>query len=126
MPESTRHRRAFDQYWQLGAECSIERLHAELARDGRSPSLRTLYEWSRTYGWQARIADLERQARQAADEAWIAAVREMQERQARKGLLLQQKGAEWLTALDADEVSAEAAIRAVVRARAWSGSPAAK
>lgn len=114
MTESTRHRRAFDRYWQLGAERSLERLHAELERAGRAPSLRTLYEWSRRYGWQARIAELEREARQAGDQARIAAVREMQERQAREGLLLQQKGAEWLSTLGADEVSAEAAIRAVV------------
>jgi hypothetical protein len=38
----------------------------------------------------------------------------MYERQGREGLLLQQKGAEWLSRLDIDRVTAEAAIRAVV------------
>ena len=114
MPESTRHRRAFDRYWALGAERSVERLHAQLAADGHAPSLRTLYEWSRSYGWQQRIGDLERKARAADDDARIAAVREMQERQAREGLLLQQKGAEWLTTFSSDDVTAEAAIRTLV------------
>jgi hypothetical protein len=114
MPESTRQRLAFNTYWTMGAQRSIERLHAEVARDGKAPSLRTFFEWSRRYHWQARLADLERQAREADDVARIAAVREMQERQARAALLLQQKGVEWLAQLPPGEASAEAAIRALV------------
>jgi len=114
MPESTRQREAFDAYWSLGAERSIERLQAVLARAGRVPTLRTLYEWSRRYHWQARLQGLERQAREAADQARVQALREMQERQAREALLLQQKGAQWLTGADAETASPEAAIRAIV------------
>ena len=36
MPETAKHRRAFDIYWRLGPERSIERLHAELAQAGAS------------------------------------------------------------------------------------------
>ena len=42
MRETTRHREAYAAYLALGAERSIERLHAELAAAGRTPSLRTL------------------------------------------------------------------------------------
>lgn len=115
MPESTRQRRAFDVYWELGGERSIERLKAELdARPGRSPGLRTLYEWSRRYHWQVHIGELERRARQAADQERLAALREMYDRQAREALFLQQKGAEWLTAMSEDQATAEAAVRAIV------------
>ena len=36
MAESTRQREAFDSYWQLGAERSIERLHAAAFRQRHS------------------------------------------------------------------------------------------
>jgi hypothetical protein len=115
MPESSKQRQAFDVYWGLGNERSIERLKSELdAKWAKQPGLRTLYEWSRRYHWQARIAELEREARRAADEQRIAALREMYERQAKEGLLLQQVGAEWLAGLPGEQASADAAIRAIV------------
>ncbi len=114
MPEGTRHREAFDRYWALGAERSLERLHGVLEREGKAPTIRTLYAWSSRYHWQSHLQDLERRARQADDEARIEAVREMQERQAREALLLQQKGAEWIAGVTADDASPEAAIRAIV------------
>ncbi len=114
MPEGIRHRRAFDVYYRLGLSRSLRSLHAALsAEDGPSPSLRTLEDWSTRFHWQDRIADLERQARQAEDEARIAAVHEMQDRHAGEALLLQQKGTEWLLEFGAGDVSAEAAIRAI-------------
>ena len=114
MPESTKHRDAFGAYWRLGQERSIERLHAALKAEGNVPSLRTLYEWSSKYRWQDRVADLERRARVAEDEVRLAAIREMQERQAKEGLLLQQRGAQWLAQINDEQASPEAAIRAVV------------
>ena len=114
MAESTRQREAFDSYWQLGAERSIERLHAALSADGTAPNLRTLYTWSSRYHWQDRLADLERQAGVAAEEARREAIGEMYERQAKEGLLLQQRGAEWLSSSGAEAASPEAAIRALV------------
>ncbi len=114
MPETTRHRQAFDAYWRLGAERSIEGLHAALTATGKAPTLRTLFEWSRRYRWQHRIAGLERQARRAEDEARVRALGDMYERQAKEGLLLQQRGTEWLAAMEGADATAEAAIRAVV------------
>ena len=118
MPEGARQEAAFDRYWGLGPERSIERLRGELAKDEdgqRSvPSVRTLYEWSRRYRWQDRIARLERQAREAADEARVEVLREMYDRQAREALLLQQRGTEWLAEFAAGQASPEAAIRAIV------------
>ena len=113
MRETTRHRQAFDQYWRLGPDRSIERLHAALAAEGHAPTLRTLYVWSRQLHWQQRVNDLERDARAAADAVRVAAIREMQERQAKEALLLQQKGTEWLAATEAKDATPEAAIRAI-------------
>ena len=114
MTESTRQRQAFDTYWRLGAERTLRRLREQLAVEGRAPSLRTLAEWSRRGHWQGRIADLERQAWAADDDARIAAIRAMTERQAKEALLLQQKGTEWLSAMSVEEATPDAAIRAVV------------
>ena len=113
MRESSRHRHAFALYYRLGAERTLERLHAELTAEGKAPSLRTLHEWSRQLHWQDRLADIEAEARAAEDTARIAAVREMGERQTREALLLQQAGMEWLTALDPKRATADAAIRAI-------------
>jgi len=114
VPESTRQRQAFDRYWELGGERSIERLYTVLRTEGRAPTLRTLYEWSRVYHWQDRLVDIEREARLEADEARRKAIAEMYERQAKEGLLLQQKGTEWLASMESKEGTPEAAIRAVV------------
>ena len=114
MAESTLQREAFDTYWQLGAERSIELLHAALLANGTERTLRTLYTWSSRYHWQDRLLDLERQARVAAEEARQEEIREMYERQAKEGLLLQQRGAGWLSSSEAETASPEAAIRAVV------------
>ena len=112
MRETTRHREAYAAYLALGAERSIERLHAELAAAGRTPSLRTLYEWSRCFHWQDRLAAFEHRARAAAEEAELGAIREMHARQVTEALLLQQ-GAAWLQGVAADAASPEAAIRAI-------------
>lgn len=114
MPESTRHRQAFAHYWGLGPGRSLEALHEMLASGGTAPHLRTLAEWSRSFHWQARVADIETQARRNDDEARVAALVEMADRHAKEALLLQQVGTGWLTTLSPNQVSADAAIRAVV------------
>lgn len=114
MAETTRHRNAFDLYWRLGTDRSIERLRAELQVRGRAPTVRTLYAWSSQYHWQDRIVRLEQEAKRADDEARVQTLRDMFERHAKEGLLLQQKGAAWLAPMSADDATADAAIRAVV------------
>jgi hypothetical protein len=111
--ENARRRRAFERYWRLGADRSIEKLHGALAADGRAPCLRTLYEWSRRYGWQAEVAKLEREAERADRAQRVRDLREMKDRQAKLGLLLQQKGAEGLVALSASQLPATVAVRAI-------------
>jgi hypothetical protein len=113
MTESTRHRQAFDAYWQLGANRSIERLQGVLASAGVNVSLRTLYEWSSRYRWQDQLMRLEREARQQAERERIESLQEMYHRHTQEALLLQQKGAEWLTSLGVEQVTADAAIRAI-------------
>lgn len=60
-----------------------------------------------------RIADYERKARETEDAARIGAIREMQDRHAKEGVLLQQLGARVLSEIDHGNVTAEAAIRAI-------------
>jgi hypothetical protein len=115
MSESSKHRHAFEVYWRLGPERSVERLQEGLmGQQGKAPSLRTLFEWSRRYQWQHRIAALERQARVAEDEARLTAIQEMYGRQAREGVYLQQKGIEWLESFEGQVISPETAVRAIV------------
>jgi hypothetical protein len=114
MTESARQREAFEAYWRLGPERSIERLREAIkSTRGKAPSMRTLYEWSRQHQWQYRLARLEQEATAAEDEARKAAIREMAERHAKAGVLMQQKGAQWLLEITGDQVTAEAAIRAI-------------
>ena len=115
MRETTRHREAFNIYFDLGSERSIRRLRDELRQAwNRVPTERTLFEWSRVLGWQYRIDDVEREAREADDRSRIEAIKEMQERQAREGLLMQQRGAQRLSELSDEDMSTGDAIRAVV------------
>jgi len=114
MAESTKQRAAFEIYWRLGSERSIERTRQELLRRyGRAPVIRTLYSWSSQYQWQHRLARLEHEARVAEDEARVAAIKEMYERQAKAGLLLQQKGTEWLLSINGGVVDASTAVKAI-------------
>ena len=120
MPERAVHRKAFELYLALGASRSVEALHralgAEPARHGfrRAPSLRSLYAWSSRFNWQERIADLEAQAFEATSEAWVEAIREMNERQSKMALAIQQKGVQALTGIDPSSVGFPDAVRAIV------------
>ena len=113
MRERTHHREAFEAYVRLGADRSLQRLREALRVRGRRVSVRSFERWSAAFGWQQRLDELERKAREAEDEARIAAIREMQERQAKEALLLLQKGAEWIAPLVGEDVSPETAIRAI-------------
>ena len=113
MAESTKHRNAFERYFRLGAKRSIERLHEAMQAEGDAPSLRTLYGWSSKCGWQDRLAELERKAREAEQEVFIEEIREMDKRHVKEALLLQQKGAEWLATMDLKAVTLAGAIRAI-------------
>ena len=114
MRETTRHRKAFAAYLDLGAHRTIEQLRVVLASEGTSVTVRTLYEWSRQLHWQRRIDDIEHEARRVETEEQIEAIREMRERQSREALLLQQKGTEWIAGVEEGKASPEAAIRAIV------------
>lgn len=114
MRETTRHRKIYNRYVDLGSSRSIEALHQLLAADGSAPALRTLYEWSRAHNWQQRIDDLEREARSADAEIHFQAIKEMRERHIQEALLLQQKGAQKYSGLNPDEMTPEVATRAIV------------
>ena len=115
MSETTKHRLAFEAYFRLGAQRSIERLRETLVeRDDRAPALRTLFDWSRKYQWQARLARLEHEARIAEAEVLIAAIREMHERHAKAAVFMQEKGLDWLSSMGLDNATVDGAIKAIV------------
>jgi hypothetical protein len=120
MKERTQHRQAFDLYLRMGSGRSLENLHRRLRQEPgliglrKGPSRSTLDAWSSGYHWQARLLDLEREARRQDKEAQVQALREMQERHIREGLALQQKGIERLNQLSAQELPVSDAIRAVL------------
>ena len=115
MAESKKHRQTFEVYWRLGAQRSIPLLHQALSETmDNPPAERTLYEWSSKYHWQSRIARLEHEARIAEDEVRVAEIREMYERQAKQGRLMQEKGIELLRQISPDSATFDQAIKAVV------------
>ncbi len=65
------------------------------------------------FSWAARIADLERKAREAEDREHVDRIRGHRARLRQEGLLLQQKGLEWIKGKDADAVRVGEAIRAI-------------
>lgn len=119
MPASSRQERAFTVYLGLGPGRSLAELAAVLRADPsraglrRAPSLRTLEDWSARCRWQERIAQIDRQAREEAEREHLGWVKQHQERLRQEGLLLQQRGIEWLRNKQTDEVTAHEAIRAI-------------
>jgi hypothetical protein len=119
MSASSRQQRAFAVYLALGPDRSLAALAAALRADPgraglrRGPALSTIEDWSVKYRWQERIAEVDRQAREEADREHLSWVRQHRERLRQEGLLLQQRGIEWLKNKQTDEVTAHEAIRAV-------------
>lgn len=119
MSASSRQERAFAVYLGLGPDRSLAELAAVLQTDAsrvglrRPPSLRTLEEWSARYDWQERIAGIDRRARQEAERRHVEWVNQHRERLRQEGLLLQQRGVEWLKGKDPEDVKAHEAVRAI-------------
>jgi uncharacterized protein YoaH (UPF0181 family) len=119
MRENTRHRLAFNLYVSLGSGRSIELLKATIASEPsaygfrRSPGLRSLYRWSTKLHWQDRLVDLEREARRQDAELLLQQLKEMNERQAKEGLILQQKAVTRIQGLRDNEMTTADAIRAL-------------
>ncbi len=119
MSASSRQERSFDVYLSLGPDRSLAELAAMLRADPHRaglrhvPSLRTLEGWSAGRKWQNRIADIDRQTREEGEGMHVEWVNQHRERLRQEGLLLQQRGMEWLEAKDGDAVKASEAIRAI-------------
>ena len=126
MRETTKHRRVFDQYVRLGSGRNLQALHALLKQDPgivglkKGPSRSSIEAWSSAFHWQARVLDLERQARRRDEEDQLKALRDMGERHIKESLALQQKGLERLHQLRPEELPASDAIRAVLEGVGWS------
>lgn len=114
MSSQSRSEAAFDAYLALGPERSLALLQTHLRRAfRRPPTLRTLENWSTRYGWQQRLRDVERQARERAEREHIEWVQQHRERLRNEGLFLQQRGLEWLREKLPKEVSASESVRAI-------------
>ena len=120
MSERMQHRRAFDLYLRMGAERSIAELQELIADDpsrigiSRAPALRTLESWSTRFNWQDRIGKLEHEAAARDHDDQVQVFREMNERHAKEGVALQQKGVERLQTLPAEKMTGADAVRSIV------------
>ncbi len=119
MPANSRPQRAFAAYLELGPARSLARLAQALREDAsragfrRAPSLRTLELWSTTYRWQERLEEMATAADQELQRQRVDWVKQHRERLRQEGLLLQQRGLEWLKDKQPDNVRAHEAIRAI-------------
>lgn len=110
----TRVDEAFEVYLSLGPSRSLVLVAETLrSRFRRAPSLRTIESWSARYGWQARLVELERRAREQSEAEHIQWVRDHRGRLRQEGLALQKKGLEWLRAKEHVDVNAGDSIRAI-------------
>ena len=120
MSETTRHRRAFDLYLRMGAERSIAELQELIADDpsligmSSAPTVRTLESWSARFNWQDRLIELEHEAAARDHDDQVQVIREMNERHAKEGVALQQKGVERLQTLPAEKMTGADAVRSIV------------
>jgi hypothetical protein len=114
VPALSRPELAFEVYLDLGPDRSLVRLRGALrGRLRQTPTLRTLESWSSRYSWQARLIEIERKAREASELEHVEWVREHRDRLRKEGLLLQQRGLEWLRQQEPGAVRAGDAIRAI-------------
>ena len=119
MGASSRQEQAFGLYLELGPDRSLAALAKALKKGTahagmkRTVSLRTLEQWSVRFRWQERIAEIERKARQEVEHQQVEWVKQYRERLRQEGLLLQQRGLEWLRTKGAGDVKAHEAIRAI-------------
>ena len=98
----------------MGPERSLALLQQQLRSEfRRPPTLRTLENWSTRFGWQVRIRELERQARDRAAREHVEWVQQHRERLRNEGLFLQQRGLEWLREKLPEDVSASESVRAI-------------
>ena len=73
MRETNKARKAFEDYYALGASRSLEKLYQKYTKgtpkNAPTRTLRVLKEWSTKHGWQQRVADRDGEL---AKEAWEA------------------------------------------------------
>lgn len=114
MSSQSRAEAAFDEYLALGPERSLALLQQRLRQQfRRPPTLRTLENWSTRFGWQARLRELEREARERQAREHVEWVQQHRERLRNEGLFLQQRGLEWLREKQPNDVSASESVRAI-------------
>ena len=103
--DSTRERAEliFHVYYQQGPDRSLKRLHRDLEAMGVSISPATLKRYSKKYGWQKRIRNLDDEARQQQNQRGVEDVLDMNDRHTQVARALQGAGVSALQRLLADD-----------------------
>lgn len=100
---------AFVVYRDMGYKRSIAKAAREI---GITPSLAE--RWSTKYGWVARVQAYDDYIERLKREKQGKGLLEMEERQAREAMLLQQKGLEMLKQLEPDTASWSDAVKLII------------
>ncbi len=96
---NAQQRAAFAPYAAQQGRRSLERPYDQLQAAWSRHSLRTLYNWSRWFSWQAQIAELEAAVAAEEREQLVADYRAMCERHRRLGRAMQSAAARGLKTL---------------------------
>jgi len=119
MTRRARSDAAFSVYAGLGPGRGLEKTREVIAADPtaygfvRPPSRRSIEGWSTRDHWVDRIAEIDRRSREEEERELIEQAKAHRSRLRQEGLLLQQKGVQWMAGKEADEVRAGDAIRAI-------------
>lgn len=89
MPSSTSRAEVFFHIYKERRDRSLRALHADLAQSGISISLSTLKRYSIQFNWQARLNDLDAEARKQQREQDVADTMAMHDRHAQLGRAMQ-------------------------------------
>ena len=104
---------AFNIYVALGPGRSLRLLHEALLDENWTVSLRTLENWSSTFGWQARLDQIESGAFERSVKSHTEGYSELSEKLVSIGLLLQQRGIDRFLGLEDEEITPMIALRMI-------------
>lgn len=116
--ETSRSRQAFEDYYALGPDRSLEKLRhtyeEDAPKNAPTRSLDTLKKWCTTFNWPERVRRRDQVAIQKTEKKVTDAVADMRARQARLGQKLQDKGLERLRKLCNEDITTRDAIAMII------------
>ena len=115
--ETSRARQGFEDYYALGANRSIEKLHRHyiaITSDSPTRSIDTLRYWCQTFTWVQRVRDREIQIAQRTETKLVDEIADMRVRHAKAGQEVMDKGLERLQQLQDEDISPSEARAMVI------------